>query len=35
MLLAGSLAGTLDGRQMARHDAELSYVASVAPHVLR
>jgi hypothetical protein len=35
LLLGGVLAGTLDGRQLARHDAELSYVASVAPHVLR
>jgi hypothetical protein len=35
LLVSGILAGTFDGRQLARHDAELSYVASVAPHVLR
>jgi hypothetical protein len=35
LLLAGVLAGTFDGRQLARHDAEMNYVASVAPHVLR
>jgi hypothetical protein len=35
LLLAGVLAGTFDGRQLARHDAEMTYLASVAPHVLR
>lgn len=35
MLLAGSLAGTLDGRQVARHDAQMNYLASVAPHAAR
>ena len=35
MLLAGSLAGTLDGRQVARHDAQMNYLASVAPVSVR
>lgn len=35
MLLAGSLAGTLDGRQVARHDAQMNYLAAVAPHAAR
>ena len=35
LLLAGVLAGALDGRQRARHDAEMNYLASVAPHGLR
>ena len=35
LLLAGILAGTLDGRQLARHDARLNYLASVAPHATR
>lgn len=35
LLLAGILAGTLDGRHMARHDAEMNYLAAVAPHALR
>jgi hypothetical protein len=35
VLLAGILAGTLEGRQMARHDAEMNYVASVVPHAVR
>lgn len=35
MLLAGALAGTLEGRQVARHDAEMNYVASVVPPSLR
>jgi hypothetical protein len=32
MLLAGILAGTWEGRQMAQHDAQLNYLASVMPH---
>jgi hypothetical protein len=35
LLLAGVLAGTLEGRQLARHDAQMNYLASVAPHALR
>lgn len=31
VLVAGVLAGTLDGRQAARHEAQMNYVASVAP----
>ena len=35
LLLMGVFAGTLEGRQMARHDAQINYLASVAPHALR
>ena len=35
LLLTGIFAGTLEGRQLARHDAQMNYLASVAPHVLR
>ena len=35
LLLAGVLAGTLDGRQLARHEAQMNYLASVAPHAVR
>ena len=35
VLLAGVLVGTLEGRQVARHEAQMNYVASVMPHVLR
>ena len=35
MLLAGVFAGTLDGRQLARHDAQMVYLASVAPDSVR
>jgi len=35
ILLAGSLAGVLEGRQMARHDAQMNYLASVMPHAIR
>ena len=35
LLLAGILAGTMDGRQLARHDAQLNYLAAVAPHAVR
>ena len=34
-LLAGILAGTLEGRQVARHEAQMNYLASVAPHSAR
>lgn len=35
VLLAGIFAGTLEGRLSVRHEAQLNYLASVAPHVLR
>ena len=35
VLLAGILAGAVEGRQIARHDAEMNYLASVVPHVIR
>jgi hypothetical protein len=35
LLLAGISAGTLEGRQAARHDAQMNYLASVTPHALR
>ena len=31
LLLAGISAGTLEGRQLARHDAQMNYLAAVAP----
>jgi len=35
LLLAGVFAGTLEGRQWVRHDAQMNYLASVAPHAAR
>jgi len=35
LLLAGILAGTWEGRQMARHDAQMNYLSSVMPPTLR
>lgn len=35
VLFTGVLAGTLEGRQMARHEAQMNYLASVAPHSAR
>jgi hypothetical protein len=35
LLLAGILAGALEGRHLARHEAQLNYLASVAPHAAR
>jgi hypothetical protein len=35
LLLAGVFAGTLEGRQTARHDAQMNYLAAVAPHAAR
>jgi hypothetical protein len=35
LLLAGIFAGMADGRQLARHDAQQNYLASVAPHAVR
>lgn len=35
LALAGIFAGTLTGRQEARHDAQMNYLSSVAPYSLR
>jgi hypothetical protein len=35
LLLAGISVGTLEGWQAAQRDAQLNYLASVAPHVIR
>ena len=35
LLLAGVSVGTLEGWQVARHDAQMNYLASVAPSSLR
>jgi hypothetical protein len=35
VLVAGVVAGTLEGRQAARKDAEMNYLASVAPPAVR
>jgi hypothetical protein len=35
LLLAGVFAGMLEGRQLARHDAQMNYLTAVAPHALR
>ena len=35
LLLAGILAGTVEGHQLAHHDARMNYLASVAPHAAR
>jgi hypothetical protein len=35
MLLAGGLMGTLEGHQVASHDAQMNYLASVAPQSVR
>jgi len=35
LLAAGIATGTLEGRQAARHDAQMTYVASVMPPVTR
>lgn len=35
LVLAGVLLGTLDGRQVARHEAQLNYLALVAPGPVR
>lgn len=35
LLFAGVLAGTIEGRQIARHDAQMNYLALVAPHPVR
>ena len=35
LLVTGIFAGTLEGRQVVRHAAQMNYLASVAPHVLR
>jgi hypothetical protein len=35
LLLTGGFAGTLEGRQFAQHDAQMNYLAAVAPHAAR
>ena len=35
LLLAGVFTGTFEGRQAARHDAQMNYLAAVAPRALR
>jgi len=35
LVLVGSFAGALEGRQMARHEERMNYLASVAPRALR
>ena len=35
LVMGGGFMGALDGRQAARHDAQMNYLASVAPHALR
>jgi len=35
VLLAGIFAGTVEGRQVALHNAQINYLASVVPHVAR
>lgn len=35
LLLAGASVGTLEGRQFAARDAQMNYLASVAPHAIR
>ena len=35
VLLAGIFAGTVEGRQVALHNAQMNYLASVVPHVAR
>jgi len=35
LLVAGVSAGTLEGRQLVRHDAQMNYLAAVAPHAVR
>jgi hypothetical protein len=34
LLVAGGVAGVQEGRQAARHDAQMNYLASVAPNPL-
>ena len=35
LLLTGIFAGMADGRQLAQHDAQVNYLAAVAPHAAR
>jgi hypothetical protein len=35
LLLTGVFAGTLDGQKLARHAAQMNYLATVAPHSIR
>ncbi len=35
LVLVGVFMGAAEGRQVARHDAQMNYIASVAPHSAR
>ena len=35
LMVVGMSVGALEGRQAARHDAQMNYIAAVAPHSLR
>lgn len=35
LIFLGVFAGAFEGRQLARHDAQVNYLASVAPHPVR
>ena len=35
LVMGGVFMGALDGRQAARHDAQMNYLAAVAPHSVR
>jgi hypothetical protein len=35
LILFGAFMGVAEGRQAARHDAQMNYLASVAPHSIR
>ncbi len=35
LLLTGVFTGMAEGRQFARHDAQMNYLAAVAPHAVR
>ena len=35
LLLTGAVAGSIEGRQLVRHDAQMNYLTAVAPHSVR
>ena len=35
LLVTGALAGSVEGRQLVRHDAQMNYLTAVAPHSVR
>ena len=35
LVVVGAFVGTVEGRQVARHEAQMNYLASVAPHSAR